>query len=229
MTIEQYVEVIHRHKSEICDSIMYKLESNFGPNSFNRTICKRDLCLIIDALTQDLLADSAIVTIKAGLSYIHAYNALKFAAQKPMILIAVEMLRETLITYTDTEEIIEVVDQRLEILYGIINEKTIQEVRVWSMAGKVLPYIALSGLVWAHLMGHETWYELFSVIIATVFFTISVTWWWWALYKITTIITILKNTAPRFRDISDRISHIRQDVTHIHNTVVTRNVDKSNQ
>ena len=205
---------------------MYRLESDFGPNSFKRDVCKRDLCLIIDAVQQDLITDSTIVTIKAGLAYIHAYNALKFTVQKPMILLAVEMLKETMIKYAPDEEVADIVEQRLTILHSIINEKTIREVRVWSLAGKVLPYFALSGLVWSHFMGHETWYEMIAVITATVFFTISVTWWWWALYKITTIVTIMKNTTPRFKDISDRISGIREDVTHIHNTVVSRNVDK---
>lgn len=227
--IESFVEETQKHKTEICNKIIYRLEHDFGPNLFKHDVCKRDLCLIITAIQNDLLTDTSITTIKTGLAYIHAYNAIKFVAQKSMILTAIELLKEELSFYTDDNDIKALIEQRLEILYGIVNEKAIQEVRVWSTAGKVLPYIALSGLIWAHFMGHDTMYELVAVTIATVFFTVSVTWWWWAIYKITTIITIMKNTHPRFRDISERISNIRADVSEIHKTVLVRKVDKSKQ
>ena len=226
--IESYIQVVEKNKKEIVAAILDHIEHQYGSDSINREVCRRDICLIVTAILQDVVTDSTASTIKTGLAYIHAYNAIKFISQKHQILLAIDLLKEKLLSFAgDNVNLQELISQRLDILYGIINEKAIQETRVWALAGKVLPYTALAALVWSHFIGHQTMYESFIVIIATVFFTISVTWWWWAVYKITTIVTILKNTQPRFREISTRIGVIREDVNHIHQTVVSRNVDKS--
>ena len=226
--IKLYVEEVEKNRSEILAAVLDHIEHQYGMESINRETCKRDICLIVTAILRDVATDSTTSTIKTGLAYIHAYNAIKFISQKHQILMAIEMLKDKLIELAhNDEDIIELISQRLDILYGIVNEKTIQETRIWALAGKVLPYTALAALVWSHFIGHQTMYETFIVAIATVFFTISVTWWWWAVYKITTIITILKNTQPRFKEMSSRIGVIREDVNHIHKTVIARNVDKS--
>ena len=225
--IEKYIEEIQDNKEDICDLIILKLSIEYGNDSFDKEICKRDLLLIINCVQHDILADSTISTIKAGLSYIHAYNGIKFTIQKHQLLSAIDMLKIALINFTDDLNIATIVEQRLDILYSMVNEKAVQETRLWSLAGKVLPYTALAGLVWSQFIGHHDLYHSLIVIIATVFFSISVTWWWWAIYKITTIFTILKHTQPRFKEISDNIGSIRQDVSHIHNTVTAKSVDKS--
>lgn len=225
--IEKYVEEIQDNKEDICDLIILKLSLEYGNNAFDKEICRRDLSLIINCIQHDLLADSTISTIKAGLSYVHAYNGIKFSVQKHQMLSAIDMLKNSLLNFTDDLVIATVVEQRLDILYTMINEKAIQETRLWSLAGKVLPYTALAGLVWSQLIGHKDLYHTFIVIIATVFFSVSVTWWWWAIYKITTIFTVLKHTQPRFKEIAENIGSIRDDVTHIHKTATTKNVDNS--
>jgi hypothetical protein len=101
-------------------------------------------------------------------------------------------------------------------------KKSGQEASLWAYAAWTLPFVALSGIVFEHFVGLDSWINVSIVIITTTFFSISVFWWWWALNKVVVILAAAKQNEDRFNDVIHELRKTRETIREIENNVGNR-------
>lgn len=98
-------------------------------------------------------------------------------------------------------------------------KNTAREVKWWSYAAWTLPTVALACLAVINLVGTETFYANFLLIVVGTFIAVSVFWWWWAIYKFKEIFEVFERTADQLTEVKDHIIEtkkiIQEDVNDV--------------
>lgn len=91
-------------------------------------------------------------------------------------------------------------------------QNTENEVSLWVLAARTLPFVALAGLFFIHFIGWDKMYNQALTIGAVIFFGGAVFWWWWAIYKISAFARLLKQTVDNFQIIREEITNLKKDI-----------------
>jgi hypothetical protein len=88
---------LQANKSFIAAEVAAYIEDNFQSFTYNKTTCARDVGLIVDAISYDLVFGSNFKSIKAGMSYYRAQASTVVGAQKFATLKSFEYLKTLLL------------------------------------------------------------------------------------------------------------------------------------
>jgi len=89
---------LQNNKSFIAAEVAAYIEENFQSFTYNGATCARDVGLIVDAISYDLVFGSNFKSIKAGMSYYRAQASVVVGAQKFATLKSFEYLKTLLLT-----------------------------------------------------------------------------------------------------------------------------------
>ena len=92
------------------------------------------------------------------------------------------------------------------------HKKALKDIKLWAWAATVLPIVAIAAIVFAYLIGFESWIQIILVIISTILFGTAVVWWWWALHTIAGITGILANALKKFEKVEDEVTELRTEI-----------------
>lgn len=87
------------------------------------------------------------------------------------------------------------------------------QIKFWKYAAWTLPFTALAGIAFSYWIGYETYLGKFLIVIATVFFTISVFWWWWALEKLGKLMKDRFSLLTKLDNVMKELRDLRKDIT----------------
>ena len=76
----------------------------------------------------------------------------------------------------------------------------------------MLPIVAIAAIIFAYLIGFESWIQIILVIISTILFGTAVVWWWWALHTIAGITGILSKALTKFEKVEDEVVELRTEI-----------------
>lgn len=88
----------------------------------------------------------------------------------------------------------------------------IEQTNVWALAGRLVPMISLGLVFFSYLIGYESVFDGALVIVAVLFFSLSVYWWWWSTLKIFQLAQLIKNTEQKIDNVSDNIKEIQKEI-----------------
>ena len=206
-------ETVEEYKNEIIEAVLKQISEKFPKESFSEITCARDILLTFKCILNDILDNSTTNTTKAAFSYVYHYNKLIFNTNKDRILFSIRSMQtELLKKLPNDDQLKTAVKNRFDLMYEIVNQKIVTEVSWWTYAARVLPYIALSGLILTHLIAPSNLYTLLAVAIIVVFFGVGVFWWWWAIWKIAYIFSSIKNAQHNVIEVSDSINRLKVDI-----------------
>lgn len=208
-------KIILSHKEDICSEVLLRLKKEFPRSSYNQETCLRDLRLIIDVVVQDYVKKSHETSTDAGMAYVYSYNGIVFTYQKTQTLYAIHELKVLVLSLVNDVGIKAELETRFDAIIDIISDKTVKEVKWWDFAGRVAPFVALAALALSHLIGDGSLYHLSIITIILVFFTTGVAWWWWSIYKIVTIITRIRQSQYKFRDVNQEIQAVKKTIDEL--------------
>ena len=89
---------------------------------------------------------------------------------------------------------------------------TEQQAKYWRYAAWTSPFAALAIILGEILLGFDSLVNITSIIIVTVFITVSVFWWWWAISKIVHMVKTTEKTVQTFDEIKHELKEIKKDV-----------------
>ena len=112
---------LQANKAFIAAEVEAYIEDNFQSFVYNKTTCARDIGIIIDAISYDLVFGSNFKSIKAGMSYYRAQASTVVGAQKFATLKSFEYLKNLLITAVGNNDLAVVsVRSNMNIILDII-------------------------------------------------------------------------------------------------------------
>lgn len=196
----------------IGDQIVTLVSEKFPTLSYDQNKCRRDVCMIIDAITLDVLEDTNNHSTYVGMSYLYNYRGVVFRNQKSPTLYAIKELRNICLASISNRRIKKKINARFDLLLDIIGDSTIKQVKTWDLAAKLLPLVALCIISVTYFFDYPDLRELSIITTIVVFFTIGVTWWWWAIYKIAHLAINMKQNRQQFKEIVDQIDQVREDI-----------------
>jgi len=88
----------------------------------------------------------------------------------------------------------------------------IEQTNVWALAGRLVPMICLGLVFFSYLIGYESVFDGALIIVAVLFFSLSVYWWWWSTLKIFQLAQLIKNTEQKIDSVSDNIKEIQKEI-----------------
>lgn len=91
-------------------------------------------------------------------------------------------------------------------------QKTKREIGIWEWAARVLPFIALSGIIAAWYFNLESILDYFILSVIMIVTAITVFWWWWAISKIAFLANMFDATAQRLEKINEEIKDFKKDL-----------------
>lgn len=92
------------------------------------------------------------------------------------------------------------------------HKKALKDIKLWAWAATVLPIVAIAAIIFAYLIGFESWIQIILVIISTILFGTAVVWWWWALHTIAGITGILSKALTKFEKVEDEVVELRTEI-----------------
>lgn len=206
-------ETVEEYKNEIIESVLKQISEKFPKDSFSEIACARDILLIFKCVLNDILDNSTNHSTKAAFSYVYHYNKLIFSTNKERILFSIKCMQTELVKKLPKDDALKnAVKRRFDLMYEVINQKIVTEVSWWTYAAKVLPYIALSGLVLTDLIAPDNLYTVLAIAIIVIFFGVGVFWWWWAIWKIAYIFSSIKNAQHNVIEVSNSINRLKVDI-----------------
>lgn len=207
--------LILTHKEDICVEVLLRLKKEFPRSSYDQDTCLRDLRLIIDAAVQDYVNGSHDGSTDAGMAYVYSYNGIVFTYQKTQTLYAIHELKVLVLDLVNDVEVKADLETRFDAIIDIVSDKTVKEVKWWDFAGRVAPFVALAVIALSHLIGDGSLYHLSIITVILIFFTTGVAWWWWSIYKIVTIITKIRQSQYKFRDVTQEIQAVKKTIDQL--------------
>jgi hypothetical protein len=96
---------IQANKSFVAAEVAAYIEANFQSFTYNKTTCARDIGLIIDAISYDLVFGSNFKSIKAGMSYYRAQASTVVGAQKFATIKSFEYLKTLLLATVSNNDL----------------------------------------------------------------------------------------------------------------------------
>lgn len=100
--------------------------------------------------------------------------------------------------------------------------QTEREVRWWAYGAWTMPFVALACLMFINFVGWDSILEKAFVVVASVFFGVSVFWWWWAIHKFAAIFNVFVNTEKELQEVKEHISETRRIIQEEINDVGNR-------
>lgn len=210
MTINTLKSLIN-DKESICDQAFQQLKIESKNKSFNEEKCKRDLRLVFDAVTLDLQEETTKHITKAGFTYLYFHNGYIFNKQKEDVVLAIDILRKILISRINVDRLKILVNLKFDLLGAILNDATVQAVKWWDYAARILPLVALSIIFWTWVLDYKELFEFAIITTATIFFTAGVIWWWWALRKIGIIFITLRRAQEKFAEVRIELDNFKKN------------------
>ena len=92
------------------------------------------------------------------------------------------------------------------------HQEIIQQTNIWQLAGRLIPMVCLGLVFFSYLIGYESVFDGALVLVAILFFSLSVYWWWWSTIKIFQLARLLKNTEDKLDSVSDNIKEIQKEI-----------------
>lgn len=113
---------LRANKSFIAAEVSAYIENNFQSFVYNKTTCARDVGLIVDAISYDLVFDSNFKSIKAGMSYYRAQASTVVGAQKFATIKSFEYLETLLLSVVSNNDLAVVsVRSNMKIILDILD------------------------------------------------------------------------------------------------------------
>lgn len=103
-------------------TIAYLVANFFDDFVFDKAKCYRDVGLIVDAVTDDLVFDSNYKTITAGMSYLRAYTSKVITSQKVQTIAALKAARDFTIEKVIHSQAIEEITNKYNLVIDIIDQ-----------------------------------------------------------------------------------------------------------
>ena len=221
------VHTILLNKEVLCNRVIEKVNEQRLLGKEDTEKCIRDLRLIIDAISNDVLNGTTSNITRAGFGYIYYHNGLTFNKQRTQVIYAIEILRQILLDELEADDQLRfLINLKFDLLLSIISDSTMQTVKWWDFAARVLPMAALGLMFWIEVIGYDSFYHYALITIASVFFATAVGWWWWALRKIGAIFITLKRAQERFFEVQKELKNVTTEVSNLKKGS-TKSVDKS--
>jgi hypothetical protein len=122
-TRENAVDLLQQNKEFIKEEMTKFIDINFQSFVYNDEICSRDIGLIIDAISFDLVFNSNFKTIKAAMSYYRAQASLVLGPQKLATVKSFEYLKTLLLEVVSENDIaVQRVSESMSIILNSFEE-----------------------------------------------------------------------------------------------------------
>jgi hypothetical protein len=89
---------------------------------------------------------------------------------------------------------------------------TEQQAKYWRYAAWTSPFAALAILLGEIFLGFDSVVNITSIMVTTIFITVSVFWWWWAISKIVYIMNAAERVEKNFESVKKELIEIKRDV-----------------
>ncbi len=206
-------DIINNAKFDICDAVLLRLSTNF-PKLFKEERFRTNILAVIDSLLADIHRRTSVNMYRAGLTYVYMYNGWSYYRNQDILLYSIHYLKEEIVSRIEQfPDHIELIQFRFHLVLEILTEDTIKEVKLWDYASKVLPFLALTVLVLAHLFDKHLGYDIYHSMVLTViavFFTAGVSWWSWVIWKIAAVYINLKRAYRNFHELKQDIGEVKK-------------------
>ena len=87
-----------------------------------------------------------------------------------------------------------------------------QQAKYWRYAAWTSPFAALAILLGEIFLGFDSVVNITSIMVTTIFITVSVFWWWWAISKIVYIMNAAERVEKNFESVKKELIEIKRDV-----------------
>lgn len=87
-----------------------------------------------------------------------------------------------------------------------------QQAKYWRYAAWTSPFAALAILLGEIFLGFNSVVNITSIMVTTIFITVSVFWWWWAISKIVYIMNAAERVEKNFESVKKELIEIKRDV-----------------
>lgn len=94
----------------------------------------------------------------------------------------------------------------------LFERKTIQEVRLWDWAARLVPLSALAVIAVCYWFNLHTVFGLIIEIASISLLIASFIWWYWALYKIALAAKYIRRTQESFKELGNEIKQLKTDI-----------------
>ena len=91
-------------------------------------------------------------------------------------------------------------------------EKLIVQTKLWAVAGRILPVVALGVIFFVDMVGYVEVESKIKVIIASLFFASVVYWWWWSTFRIYQLSQFLSRTDEKLSNVTQSLRDIRRSL-----------------
>lgn len=215
MPKKQIQILIHSISSDAFDFITKKIKEKYPRHFYNKKKCKRDVILLLDAVSEDFVNENIEKTTQAGMAYIYSYNGLIFSYQKPQTLYSIQELKNYVLSVVDDDRYHDELASKFDVIIDIISDRTVREVKWWDYAARVAPFVALALIVLSELLDVSDITHWIVIAIIVGFFTTGVTWWWWSIYKIAGIVVRIRHSQHQFVEITHQLRSVKHEVAEI--------------
>lgn len=87
-----------------------------------------------------------------------------------------------------------------------------QQAKYWRYAAWTSPFAALAILLGEIFLGFDSVVNITSIMVTTIFITVSVFWWWWAISKIVYMMNAAERVEKNFESVKKELIEIKRDV-----------------
>ena len=87
-----------------------------------------------------------------------------------------------------------------------------QQAKYWRYAAWTSPFAALAILLGEIFLGFDSVVNITSIMVTTIFITVSVFWWWWAISKIVYMLNAAERVEKNFESVKKELIEIKRDV-----------------
>lgn len=85
-----------------------------------------------------------------------------------------------------------------------------KQAKWWAYAAWTLPFVALAILIASEYLHLDNFFHVATLIIISVFFSVSVFWWWWAIDAIKQMFILMKATEDNFNEVKTALQETRE-------------------
>lgn len=87
-----------------------------------------------------------------------------------------------------------------------------QQAKYWRYAAWTSPFAALAILLGEIFLGFNSVVNITSIMVTTIFITVSIFWWWWAISKIVYMMNAAERVEKNFESVKKELIEIKRDV-----------------
>jgi hypothetical protein len=213
--ITKLVDIISINRDSFCKEILAEMNAvypTFCPRNAQK--CCRDINAVLDAIVNDIVANSNSNLKSLALTYVYSYSGFRYNTRLTQTIYALNLLRDKLICrILPGDHIISTwVVQRFSFLTTIISDRVMRELKWWDFSARSLPLIVIATFMITTLF---EWKAAEQYVINTsliIFFSVSVMWWWWAIGKIALIVISFNQVKQTFSEVVSEINNIKDTI-----------------